>query len=715
MMKFLSSLLACAVLAPLLAYAQTTDATAPSTPTNLTIVGVLSTEIDLSWGASTDAVGVVGYKVYRATGSSTNFTQVATSTTASFENTGLQPSTSYTYRIRAYDAAGNVSAESNSANTTTLSAATSATGGSAGSSGTGGSAGAGGTGGSGASGTGGSGASGTGGTGGSAQPPLSSDPYQFKRQGIFDCNQNGAYAMSVGSLGAIGGVYVPVADAAVELNTGILVYKECILREVINREREAAMSAFLKKGYTGVMTGRDGNAQFVVNQGQEELTYVADPQFLSLLESGAFDSLSPALKSSVIRTLAQRYQSRTRAPENVLTCPYEGDLASIGKGTPDKSIWDAFTALQNPACTYMGAYLLSEDYTGRKIAQALEYQRNQWTWGNGYYADTDDAADPLARKVRTPSITLQQSFQTLLDSPVRQLESANDIGQMISALYGGVTTQVLSDSQGLAGLSRSSGGQTSYLDQIAKESAQGVRNAAVNTGLSILNEARQVEANYLETVNKIAATLTKAINDLRGAERQCWNTIIQKTCATPLAADNTCISFTSNCTDDGNGGASCTVGSFVQTAQLASCTISQNPLMITCPVGAKLKVATSTAYSQAVIEPQITPLATETLNDIKTSQTALRLITNLVTSITNTASLNAQRLALQQLDSLVVDRALHLKPDLTNKVEQKTKVDAAMTTLVEDTVKSWADNAGGWCNTNDKSVIASWVEKWRIK
>ncbi len=706
MTQLLSSLLVLTALVPLAARAQTTDATAPSAPAHLTIVGVLSTEIDLSWGVSTDEVGVVGYKIYRAPGASTNFAQVATSTTTSFENTGLQPATSYTYRIRAYDAAGNVSAESNSANTTTLSSAATGAG-----SASGGGTSTGGAGASSGAGTGGAGTSGT----GSTQPPLSSEPYQFKRQGIFDCNQNGAYAMSVGSLGAIGGVYVPVADAAVELNTGVLVYKECILREVINREREAAMSAFLKKGYTGVMTGRDGNPQFVVNQGQEELTYVADPQFLSLLESGAFDSLDPTLKSSVIRTLAQRYQAKTRAPENALKCPYEGDLASVRNGTPDKSIWDALTALENPACTFRGAYLLSEDYVGRKIAQALEYQRNQWSWGNGYYAGTDGASDPLARKTRTPSITIQQSFQTLFDSPVRQLESANDIGQMISALYGGVTTQVLSDSQGLTGLARSSGGQTSYLDQIAKESAQGVRNAAVNTGLSILNEARQVEANYLETVNKIAATLTKAINDLRGAERQCWNTIIQKTCATPVAADNTCISFTSNCTDDGNGGASCTVGNFIQTAQLASCTITQNPTTITCPVGSKLKVATSTAYSQAIIDPQITPLATETLNDIKTSQTALRLITNLVTSITNTASLNAQRLALQQLDSLVVDRALHLKPDLTNKVEQKTKVDAAMATLVEDTVKSWADSPGAWCNTNDKSVIASWTEKWRIK
>ena len=64
--------------------------------------------------------------------------------------------------------------------------------------------------------------------------------------GIFSCNQNGAYAMSVGALGATGGVFVPVADASVELNTGTLVYKECVLREVVDAQRMAATAGFTK-------------------------------------------------------------------------------------------------------------------------------------------------------------------------------------------------------------------------------------------------------------------------------------------------------------------------------------------------------------------------------------------------------------------------------------------------------------------------------------
>ena len=71
------------------------------------------TEVDLTWTASTDDVGVAGYRIYR------NGTLVGTSLTNSYADKGLQPSTSYSYLTVAYDAAGNSSAASNTAGATT--------------------------------------------------------------------------------------------------------------------------------------------------------------------------------------------------------------------------------------------------------------------------------------------------------------------------------------------------------------------------------------------------------------------------------------------------------------------------------------------------------------------------------------------------------------------------------------------------------------------
>jgi len=96
------------------------DITPPTAPTNLTTTATTSNSISLSWSPSTDNVGVTGYQVLRAPGTTGGtFAQVGTSTTTSFTNTGLTASTTYRYQVRATDAAGAISAVSNTVTATT--------------------------------------------------------------------------------------------------------------------------------------------------------------------------------------------------------------------------------------------------------------------------------------------------------------------------------------------------------------------------------------------------------------------------------------------------------------------------------------------------------------------------------------------------------------------------------------------------------------------
>ncbi len=91
----------------------TADTSSPSAPTGLAGTAVSSSQVSLSWTASTDNVGVTGYRVERCQGAGcTTFAQVGTPTGTSFNDTGLSASTSYSYRVLAADAAGNVSAYS---------------------------------------------------------------------------------------------------------------------------------------------------------------------------------------------------------------------------------------------------------------------------------------------------------------------------------------------------------------------------------------------------------------------------------------------------------------------------------------------------------------------------------------------------------------------------------------------------------------------------
>ena len=91
------------------------DTTPPSAPTGLTSTGTTLSSVSLSWHASTDNVGVTGYDVFR------NGTKVGTATGTSFDDTGLAASTTYAYFVKARDAAGNVSGQSNTISATTQS------------------------------------------------------------------------------------------------------------------------------------------------------------------------------------------------------------------------------------------------------------------------------------------------------------------------------------------------------------------------------------------------------------------------------------------------------------------------------------------------------------------------------------------------------------------------------------------------------------------
>ncbi len=79
------------------------DLSSITVPTDVTGIAISSDEIDLSWTASTATAGVAGYNVFR------NGTQIGTSATTAYADTGLSPSTTYAYAVAAFDAAGNTS------------------------------------------------------------------------------------------------------------------------------------------------------------------------------------------------------------------------------------------------------------------------------------------------------------------------------------------------------------------------------------------------------------------------------------------------------------------------------------------------------------------------------------------------------------------------------------------------------------------------------
>jgi acid phosphatase type 7 len=91
------------------------DSSPPSAPTNLAGNAIGPNRVDLSWTASNDNVGVSGYTIYR------NGTALATvsAPTTTYSDTTVNPSTTYTYTVDAFDAAQNHSSQSSPVTVTT--------------------------------------------------------------------------------------------------------------------------------------------------------------------------------------------------------------------------------------------------------------------------------------------------------------------------------------------------------------------------------------------------------------------------------------------------------------------------------------------------------------------------------------------------------------------------------------------------------------------
>ena len=92
------------------------DMADPTIPTGLVATAVSSSQINLVWNASTDDIGVTGYRIFRDSGI------IATTSGLTYSDSGLVASTTYEYTVEAFDGTLKYSGQSAAASSTTFAA-----------------------------------------------------------------------------------------------------------------------------------------------------------------------------------------------------------------------------------------------------------------------------------------------------------------------------------------------------------------------------------------------------------------------------------------------------------------------------------------------------------------------------------------------------------------------------------------------------------------
>ncbi len=518
-----------------------------------------------------------------------------------------------------------------------------------------------------------------------AQTAAPASSGNFSTQGIFGCgNTSGSMSQSVGTMSAIGGTFVPVNDAAVTLNTGSLVYKECILRGMVDRERESAIAALVKQSTTQFLNGRNGNPMFPEVIAQDKLNR-SDAVVATDINGARLNMINPAFQNDVKLAVNRAYYEQTRDTSGALTCSYAGtpdQLNAVLHARQFNSFYDVL-ALTDPNCIPLSAYYNAQNLVMNDVAADESEMMTRLNWSNGIYGvETVDSNG--VRRTLTPGFFVAGTMQQQLGSGFRQQENANDIDQMVGSLFTGIGNALISQAMGgLRGLVQNTISGHSYLDLVVQDSSSRLNETAVNAGLQVLVAARQSEAAYLAAKQALGGLLLQTTSQLRAAESVCWSAIV------PAAMN---YAATGGCT----AGTACS-GSF------------------------SIKVATTTAFSQTVINANIAPLATSSAAAVAASSAALGQIDQLLVGITATSSPITQSAALHQLDGLVAQGALHNQYDVQTAQQQVQDAQGALSTLLTNTAKHWGDDplsttdpSSGWCNTNNTDVIKMWALKWRI-
>jgi hypothetical protein len=251
-----------------------------------------------------------------------------------------------------------------------------------------------------------------------------------------------------------------------------------------------------------INSGFQGKPAFITDL-DEYLFNAADEVATDFIAGENFSQLCKPLQMPVRFILDLSYR-RARSFQERSQCTISKAITNIGNSV-ENSFEDGFRSwfeiTTNPYNNIYGATVFSASAMRQQIEQDAENKKRESDWSNGWLSVKDCSSGKCV--IVTPGNVISEYLNFSLTVGDRVLIEADDINEIIGALFAQLGKQAITGVGGLLGLSQSQGGQASYLSQFEQETiASGFAG-----GSRFITDAIKIEESY-------RALHTKALEDL---------------------------------------------------------------------------------------------------------------------------------------------------------------------------------------------------------
>ncbi len=347
----------------------------------------------------------------------------------------------------------------------------------------------------------------------------------YSARGIYSCQ--GAVYSFIGLSGP-SGYFVPVHDDATFSQVQSLTYKECVLDKAAAHLSSAATASIV--------------SNYIMSVNKNGLIIKDVNEYLNKEEAKAIKNFTKKCKEKLKEvgaeiaciSIAENYLKKYKDPYNDLKCDISKDKLEKFKNNKlsELSMKDMQDILFSPSCVPLRAAwtakIKAQEIADKARSKALYEAPNgikpqKAVVNQKVLAPDGTIAENKEEVVVTPSSVVTEQLNYALGAGLRKVENADEMDEIAQTFLANLSNRILNaEQQGLYGISKSVGSDTSYLQQLVNQEINASKQARVSLGATSLAQAIKREQEYISYKEKIVNALLAAVHRLRKTEDLCF-------------------------------------------------------------------------------------------------------------------------------------------------------------------------------------------------